>query len=65
MPFKDRRGALHDFARWVREGGPPEGASTAEDNLKSLALMVAAIRSARAGGRPVRIDDVLAEEARP
>jgi predicted dehydrogenase len=64
MPFKDRRGALHDFARWVREGEPPEGASTAADNLRSLALMVAAIRSARADGAPVRIEDVL-REARP
>jgi predicted dehydrogenase len=61
MPFKDRRGALADFARWVREGTPPEGASTADDNLRSLALMLAAIRSAREGGAAVRIDDVLNE----
>ncbi|HET6522620.1 MAG TPA: Gfo/Idh/MocA family oxidoreductase [Geminicoccaceae bacterium] len=64
MPFKDRKGALADFARWVRDGAPPEGASTAEDNLRSLALMFAAIRSARDGGVPVRIEDVM-EEARP
>lgn len=61
MPFKDRRGALADFARWVREGEPPEGASTAEDNLRSLALMLAAIRSARRGGAAVRIEDMLNE----
>jgi predicted dehydrogenase len=61
MPFKDRRGALADFASWVREGAPPEGASTADDNLKSLALMLAAIRSAREGGAAVRIEDVLNE----
>ena len=61
MPFKDRRGALADFARWVRDGKPPEGASTAEDNLRSLALMFAAIRSAERGGAPVRIADVMGE----
>jgi predicted dehydrogenase len=61
MPLKDRGGALADFVRWVREGEPPEGASTAEDNLASLALMLAAIRSAREGGAAVRIDDVLNE----
>lgn len=59
MPHKDRRGALHTFARWIREGTPPEGASTAADNLKSLALMSAAIRSARAGGVTVRVADLL------
>ncbi len=64
MPLKDRGGALADFARWVAEGAPPEGASTAEDNLMSLALMFAAIRSARDGGAPVRVADVM-EEARP
>ncbi len=64
MSFKDRRGSLHDFARWVREGEPPEGVSTAADNLKSLALMFAAIRSAREGAEPVRIEDIL-KEVRP
>jgi predicted dehydrogenase len=61
VPFKDRRGALADFASWVREGTPPEGASTADDNLRSLTLMLAAIRSAREGGAAVRIEDVLNE----
>jgi predicted dehydrogenase len=61
MPYKDRKGALHSFARWIREGAPPQGASTATDNLKSLALMFAAIRSARGGGMTVRIADLLAE----
>ena len=58
MPCKDRKGALDAFARWVRAGAPPEGASTASDNLNSLALMFAAIRSARQGGVPVRLEDV-------
>jgi predicted dehydrogenase len=59
MRCKDRKGALDAFARWIRDGRPPEGASTAMDNLKSLALMFAAIRSARQGGVPVRLMDVL------
>ncbi|HSA81656.1 MAG TPA: Gfo/Idh/MocA family oxidoreductase [Geminicoccaceae bacterium] len=59
MPCKDRKAALEAFARWVQSGNPPESASSAEDNLRSLALMFAAIRSAKAGGPPVRIADVL------
>jgi predicted dehydrogenase len=59
MRCKDRMGALGAFARWTREGGPPDGASTATDNLKSLALMFAAIRSARHDGATVRVADVL------
>jgi hypothetical protein len=42
----------------------PEAPSSAEDNLKSLALMLAAIRSAREDGRPVPITEML-EEAQP
>lgn len=61
MPLKDRKGALAAFAAWVREGSPPEAASTAEDNLRSLALMEAAIRSARAGGAAVSPQDLLRE----
>ena len=59
MPCKDRKGALDVFARWIRKRKPPEGASTATDNLKSLAVMFAAIRSARQGGAPVRVADLL------
>jgi predicted dehydrogenase len=59
MPCKDRKGALEAFARWIQGGRPPEGASTATDNLNSLAAMFAAIRSARQGGVPVRVADVL------
>jgi predicted dehydrogenase len=57
----DRRGALRDFARWLRTGQPPAGVSTAADNLRSLALMVAAIRSAQAGGAPVQVGALLRE----
>jgi len=61
MPCMDRMGALNAFAEWVRDGRPPEGISSAEDNLNSLALMFAAIRSARENGRPVALADILAE----
>jgi predicted dehydrogenase len=61
MPCMDRAGALKAFADWARDGCPPEGVSSAEDNLASLALMFAAIRSARENGRPVAIADILAE----
>ena len=61
MPCKDRKGALDAFARWIQGGSTPEGASTATDNLHSLAAMFAAIRSARQGGVPVRVADVLEE----
>ena len=62
MPYKDRKGALHTLSRaGSASGAPPEGASTATDNLKSLALMFAAIRSARGGGVTVRMADLLEE----
>jgi predicted dehydrogenase len=64
VPGKDRKGALATFARWIEDGVPPEDASTAADNLRSLALMFAAIRSAERSGAAVRIDDVLSEVAR-
>ena len=55
---------LADLAAWVRTGTAPEGASTGEDNLKSLALMLAAIRSARRDGAPIEVQDVLLEAGR-
>ena len=61
VPLKDRKGALHAYARWIEAGTPPEAASTAEDNLMSLALMLAAIRSAREGGTAVRVRALLEE----
>jgi predicted dehydrogenase len=61
MPCKDRKGALDAFARWIRDGATPEGASGAADNLMSLALMFAAIRSARQEGIRVRVEEVLKE----
>ena len=61
MPCEDRKWALDAFARRIRDGSPPEGTSTASDNLRSLAAMFAAIRSARQGGVRVRVADVLEE----
>ena len=61
LPLKDRKGALAAFARWIADGQAPEGASTGADNLRSLALMFASIRSARRNGAPVRVADLLRE----
>ena len=58
-PFTDRAGALDGFAHWLRTGAPADGLSTAADNLGSLALMHAAIRSAGEGGRLVAIAEVM------
>ena len=55
LPLKDRKGALDAFRQWIEDGAAPEALSTGADNLRSLALMFAAIRSAqrrrRAGAR--------------
>ncbi len=64
MALKDRAGGLAAFVRWIEHGVAPEAPSSAMDNLKSLALMFAAIRSAREDGRPVSIAAML-EEAKP
>lgn len=59
VPLTDRAGALDAFRAWVRSGRAPAGVSTGEDNLMSLALMHAAIRSAAEGGRLVAIREVM------
>lgn len=61
MALVDRRGSLGAFAAWVAAGTPPDGTSTAADNLQSLGLMFAAIRSARMAGAWVRVADILEE----
>ncbi|MFL5334361.1 MAG: Gfo/Idh/MocA family protein [Geminicoccaceae bacterium] len=63
LPLKDRKGALDAFRRWIADGGvvPEKPLSTGVDNLRSLALMFAAIRSAQEDGLPVRVADLLAE----
>ena len=57
--FTDRAGALDAFALWVRTGEAAPGLSTGRDNLASLALMHAAIRSAAEGGRLVAIREIM------
>jgi predicted dehydrogenase len=64
MPLKDRAGALAAFVDWTAVGRAPEAISSAVDNLKSLALMFAAIRSAREDGRPVPIAELFEEAQR-
>ena len=50
----DAAGVLRAFAQVVRTGERPPRLSTAEDNIGTLALTLAAIRSASEGGRPLR-----------
>jgi predicted dehydrogenase len=58
-PLTDRAGALGGFVDWVRTGEAADGLSTGRDNVRSLALMHAAIRSAAEGGRLVSIEEVM------
>ena len=62
LALKDRKGVLATFADWIAQGQMPEDASSAEDNLMSLALMFAAIRSARTGGAAVKVRDMLEDD---
>ena len=59
LSLKDRKGALHAFARWVEGDEEVEGLSTGADNLRSLALMLAAVRSAGDNGRAVPVEELL------
>lgn len=61
LPLMDRKGSLDAFARWVEGAGSADSLSTGEDNLRSLAPMFAAIRSAELGGAPVKVAELLAE----
>jgi len=54
VEFLDRQGSLQAFTRAVESGEVPE--SSGQDNLKTLALMFAAIESAESG-LPVTISD--------
>lgn len=49
-------GALDEFLRWLRGGPLPQ--TECHDNIKSLAMVFAAIESAQSG-RPVRVADLL------
>lgn len=56
-PYSDVEGSLQVFVRALRTGVVPEG--EVHENLMSLAMVEAAVRSAAAGA-VVRLDDVLA-----
>jgi predicted dehydrogenase len=58
LPQHDRAGALAAFARRIA-GEEPPGFSSGADNLGTLALTEAAIRSASAGGAPVAVAPLL------
>ncbi len=58
VPRVDRAGALAAFADWVATGRPAAGLSTGADNLRSLSLMHAAIRSAAEHGRLVPVAEI-------
>lgn len=65
VPFADRAGTVAAFARAVLDGRPPPGFPSGADNLGSLALVEAAVRSAAAGGERVSVRDLLAEAGAP
>ncbi len=64
MPSYGRYGTLDAFAHAVRGAVPSRLVSTAADNVKSLALMEAAIRSAAEGGAVVRIGEAAGQAPR-
>ena len=55
MPLNDRAGVLEAFAETVRTGSPPADFPTGRANLGTLAMVDAALRSAKAGGSPARM----------
>ncbi|MBI2951348.1 hypothetical protein HYY27_04595, partial [bacterium] len=57
LPLAGQDALLAEFVAAVREGREPE--CSGRDNLKSLALTFAAVQSAREGGRPVEIAELL------
>ena len=57
-PHLDRTGCLDAFARAVAGGRRPDHFSSARDNIGSVAMVEAAVRSA-AAGRPVALTEVL------
>jgi len=56
MPLTAQDYSLHEFVRAIREGREPE--TSGRDNIKSLAVVFAAVRSAQTGER-VRVADFL------
>jgi predicted dehydrogenase len=61
MPFTDLAGTLQDFLAAIREGRKPE--THLEDNVRTLAMVEAAIRSVETG-QPVAVGPLVAEALR-
>ena len=55
MPLSDRAGVLEAFAETVRTGSPPADFPTGRANLGTLAMVEAALRSAKTGSSPARL----------
>jgi predicted dehydrogenase len=58
---EERGGSLAEFADALRTGRVPE--TNADDNLRSLALVLGAVQSAREDGRPVDLTRLIAAPA--
>ena len=58
-PHIDRAGTTDAFARTILEGREPPRFSSGRDNLQSLALVEACVRSAEAEGAWAELEDVL------
>jgi predicted dehydrogenase len=54
LEFEERAGTLTEFAAAIREDRPAE--THARDNLKSLALVLAAVESAKCGGKEIELE---------
>ena len=55
MPLSDRAGVLEAFAQTIRTGAAPVDFPTGRANLGTLAMVEAALRSAKAGGAPAQL----------
>lgn len=55
----DREGVLRAFAKMIETGRSPPHYSSGRDNIKSLALMGAAVKSAARGGMPIPVRALL------
>jgi predicted dehydrogenase len=64
MPLPGRSGVLAAFAKALRSGVEPPLFSSGRDNIHTLAVVEAALRSAATGGATVRLADVKPERKR-
>ena len=61
VALEERLGTLAELASALSEGRPAE--TSGEDNLRSLALVLAAFESAQSGGAPVDLDELVRSAA--